>query len=94
MRRPLVHRVAAPGSVSRDDNIVARLALPRPCSSGPNGRSDDHERTRETYQTERARVLMLRVFDLAPKGPDKSAQGIALGDTQRLVEGDLTSRQP
>ena len=34
----------------------------------------------------RRRVLMLRIFDLAPKGPDKSAQGIALGDTQRLVE--------
>jgi hypothetical protein len=24
--------------------------------------------------------LVLRIFDLAPKGPDKSAQGIALGN--------------
>ena len=27
-----------------------------------------------------APVLVLRVFDLAPKGPHKSAQGIALGE--------------
>ena len=43
-----------------------------------------------------SQALRLRIWDLAPKGPDKSAQGIALGTEADAVEdGEIpTNRKP
>jgi len=41
-----------------------------------------------------AQVLMLRIFDLAPKGPDKSAQGIALEEYATPCGRSIFNQQP